>query len=259
MTYAKTAPRHRKARRPLAPISDLAAATISKTPVRGTAVVSITGLALTAAVTSAASAAPVTVVGSSDTAIGSTQVSTLPTTVTVPDIAWAASDTVEATAEAPTPETTTETAVETTTEETTQAASRTEVRATATQTASTQTASTTTSDVTTTAAGSSIVSIALSMQGIPYVYGGTSMSGADCSGFTQMVYARAGISLPRTSQAQQAGGTIVSAASAQPGDLVSWGYHIGIYIGNGMMVDSSKPGTYTSVRAVWGSPVYVHY
>lgn len=256
MTNAKVAPRHRKARRPLAPISDLAAATVSRTPVRGTAFVSITGLALTAAVTSAASAAPVTVVGSSDTAVGDTQVSALPTTVSVPDIAWTASDTVEASAEAPAAEPVAET---TTTE--TAAASRDQVRETVTTTAATTTSttSTATSAAVSNPSGSSIVAIALSMQGIPYVYGGTSMNGADCSGFTQMVYAQAGISLPRTSQAQQAGGTIVSAASAQPGDLVSWGYHVGIYIGDGLMVDSSKPGTYTSVRSVWGSPVYVRY
>lgn len=224
---------------------------------RGTAFVSITGLALTAAVTSAAAAAPVTVVGSSDAAVGDTQVSALPTTVSVPDIAWTASDTVEASAEAPAAEPVAET---TTTE--TEAASRTQVRETVTTTATattTQQSTAATSAAVSNPSGSSIVAIALSMQGIPYVYGGTSMSGADCSGFTQMVYAKAGISLPRTSQAQQAGGTIVSAASAQPGDLVSWGYHVGIYIGDGLMVDSSKPGTYTSVRSVWGSPVYVRY
>lgn len=253
MTNTKTAPRHRKARRPLAPISDLASATGTRTPLRGTAFVSITGLALTAAVTSAASAAPVTVVGSSDASVDTTQVSALPTTVSVPDIAWAATDTVAASAEAPAPEPAPVVETQTTTT-TTQAASRSQERATVTAEA-TGSSSTAASNP----SGSSIVAIALSMQGIPYVYGGSSMAGADCSGFVLMVYAQAGISLPRTSQAQQAGGTIVSAASARPGDIVSWGYHVGIYIGDGMMVDSSKPGTFTSVRSVWGSPVYVRY
>lgn len=223
-------------------------------PIRGTAVVSVTGLALTAAVSAAANAAPVAL---SDAAQQSptAKISTLSTTVTVPDIAWTASDEVAASAEAPAPEpepepvetvtATAATADTTTATATTQAASRSETREAVAVPAS--------------AAGSSIASIALSMLGIPYVYGGSSMAGADCSGFVQMVYAQAGISLPRTSQAQQAGGTIVSVASAQAGDIVSWGYHVGIYLGDGMMVDSSKPGTVTSVRSVWGSPVYVRY
>ena len=250
MTTAKNAARHRKARRPLAPVTDTLSS-LSMNPVRGTAVVSVTGLALTAAVSAAANAAPVALADSvqqSPTA----KISTLPTTVTVPDIAWTASDEVAASAEAPAPEPEPEpvetvtvaapvaTAAATTT---TEVASRSETREAVAAPAS--------------AAGSSIASIALNMQGIPYVYGGSSWSGADCSGFVQMVYAQAGISLPRTSYAQQSSGTIVSAAAAQPGDIVSWGYHVGIYIGNGMMVDSSKPGTSTTVRTVWGSPVYV--
>lgn len=250
MTTAKNAARHRKARRPLAPVTDTLSS-LSMNPVRGTAVVSVTGLALTAAVSAAANAAPVALADSvqqSPTA----KISTLPTTVTVPDIAWTASDEVAASAEAPALEPEPE-PVETVTvaapvataaaATTTEVASRSETREAVAAPAS--------------AAGSSIASIALNMQGIPYVYGGSSWSGADCSGFVQMVYAQAGISLPRTSYAQQSSGTIVSAAAAQPGDIVSWGYHVGIYIGNGMMVDSSKPGTSTTVRTVWGSPVYV--
>lgn len=249
MTTAKNAARHRKARRPLAPVTDTLSS-LSMSPIRGTAVVSVTGLALTAAVSAAANAAPVAL---SDAAQQSptAKISTLPTTVTVPDIAWTASDEVAATAEAPAPEPEPE-PVETVTAAapaaataTTQAASRSETRTAVAVPAS--------------AAGSSIASIALNMLGIPYVWGGTTMAGADCSGFVQMVYAQAGISLPRTSQAQQASGTIIPASAAQAGDLVSWGYHIGIYLGDGMMVDSSKPGTVTSVRTVWGSPVYVRY
>lgn len=217
------------------------------TPMRGTAVVSVTGLALTAAVSAAANAAPVALADAAQQS-PTAKISTLPTTVTVPDIAWTASDEVTASAEAPAPEPEPE-PVETVTAaapaatQTTEVASRSETREAVAVPAS--------------AAGSSIASIALNMLGIPYVWGGTSMAGADCSGFVQMVYAQAGISLPRTSQAQQASGTIIPASAAQAGDLVSWGYHIGIYIGDGMMVDSSKPGTVTSVRAVWGSPVYV--
>ncbi|MDN5963465.1 MAG: C40 family peptidase [Actinomyces sp.] len=250
MTTVKTAPRHRKARRPLAPVTDTLTS-INLGPVRGTAVISVTGLALTAAVTAAANAAPVAL---SDAAQQSptAKISTLPTTVTVPDIAWTASDEIAASAEAPAPEPEPEPVV-----------TATATAAPATETAGTQAASRSESrqalEAPASAAGSSIASIALSMLGIPYVWGGSSMAGADCSGFVQMVYAQAGISLPRTSQAQEAGGTIVPASQAQPGDILSWGYHVGIYIGDGMMVDSSTPGTSTAVRSIWGSPVYVRY
>ena len=102
--------------------------------------------------------------------------------------------------------------------------------------------------------GSSIVAIAMQYQGVPYVSGGTDPSGWDCSGFVQYVYARAGISLPRTSYAQGAAGTLVSAAEAQPGDIVYYGYHVGIYAGGGMMIDAGTPATGTVYRPIWGSP-----
>ena len=66
------------------------------------------------------------------------------------------------------------------------------------------------------AAGSSIVAIARQYVGAPYVYGGTSPSGWDCSGFTSYVFAQAGISIPRSSAAQRGAGTVVSAAEARP-------------------------------------------
>ncbi len=99
---------------------------------------------------------------------------------------------------------------------------------------------------------SGIVNIARGLLGIPYVYGGESLSGFDCSGFTQYVYGRAGISIPRTASAQQAAAARVS--TPQPGDLVFFGYpayHVGIYIGNGMMIDAAHTGTVTAVRAVY--------
>lgn len=258
MTTVKTAPRHRKARRPLAPVTDTLSS-ISLNPMRGTAVVSVTGLALTAAVSAAANAAPVALADSAQQS-PTAKVSALATTVTVPDIAWTATDEVTATAEAPAPEPEPVEEATATAPEATGATTTTEAAATdTTQVASRSETRTEVAAVAASGAGSSIAAIAQGMLGIPYVYGGSSWSGADCSGFVQMVYAQAGISLPRTSYAQQAGGTIVSAAAAQPGDIVSWGYHVGIYIGNGMMVDSSKPGTVTSVRAVWGNPVYVRY
>ena len=110
------------------------------------------------------------------------------------------------------------------------------------------------------AAGSSIVAIAMQYVGLPYVSGGSSPStGFDCSGLVQYVYAQAGISLPRTSYAQGSAGTIVSASEAQPGDIVYYGYHVGIYAGNGMMIDAGTPATGVVYRAIWGTPsYYVH-
>lgn len=232
----------------MAPLSDLTS-TRNLTPARGTAVMSVTGLAITAAVAGVAQAAPT---ASTDPAVltPAAHLTTLPTTVSVPDISWASEDVdtdgLEVTAEAPAPEpepVVTETATTTGAE----VAAATESTATAAV------------SIPTNVAGGSIVGIAYSLLGIPYAYGGASTAGADCSGFTQMVYAAAGISIPRTSYAQEAGGTIIPASEAVPGDLLSWGYHVAIYIGDGMMIDSSTPGTYTSVRAIWGSPVYVRY
>ncbi len=102
-------------------------------------------------------------------------------------------------------------------------------------------------------AGGSVIATARSMLGIPYRYGGASVSGADCSGFTMLVYRIAlGMSLPHSASAQQAMSKRVS--NPAPGDLVFFGspaYHVGIYAGNGMMIDSARTGTFTSVRKIW--------
>ena len=89
--------------------------------------------------------------------------------------------------------------------------------------------------------GSSVVDYATQFVGNPYVWGGTSLTGgADCSGFTQSVYANFGVSLPRTSYEQQNAGTEVSYADAQPGDLICYGGHVAIYMGNGRIVHASN-------------------
>lgn len=84
-----------------------------------------------------------------------------------------------------------------------------------------------------------LLEIAKQQLGVPYVYGGTTPSGFDCSGFTQYCFKQAlGIELPRTADAQYGLGESVALNDLQPGDLVFWGsrrgiYHVGIYVGDG--------------------------
>ena len=96
------------------------------------------------------------------------------------------------------------------------------------------------------ATGSAIVKYSYNFLGIPYVWGGTTTSGLDCSGFTKLVYAHFGINLPRVSRDQAKVGTYVPISQAQPGDLVYFGQtnvtHIGIYIGNNQMIHAPSPG-----------------
>jgi len=103
-----------------------------------------------------------------------------------------------------------------------------------------------------------VLGIAASLAGIYYVYGGTTTAGFDCSGYTQYVFAKLGINIPRTAEEQRQAVTAVS--NPQPGDLVFFGspaYHVGIYAGNGMMWDSPHTGAAIALRAVWSSsPTY---
>ena len=92
--------------------------------------------------------------------------------------------------------------------------------------------------------GADIANFALQFVGNPYVAGGTSLTnGADCSGFVQSVYKNFGISLPRSSYAQATVGQAVSYDSARPGDVIYYGGHVGIYIGNGRIVHASTERT----------------
>lgn len=92
--------------------------------------------------------------------------------------------------------------------------------------------------------GSSIVSYAEKFLGNPYVLGGNSLTdGIDCSGFTQQIYRKFGISLPRTSYEQRTVGKAVSYENAQPGDIICYPGHVAIYIGNGKIIHASSPRT----------------
>lgn len=100
--------------------------------------------------------------------------------------------------------------------------------------------------------GGAVVSYACQFVGNPYVWGGTSLTqGADCSGFVMSVFAHFGISLPHSSAALQGCGKEVSYANAQPGDLICYSGHVGIYMGGGMIVhaQSTAVGITTSSAA----------
>lgn len=92
--------------------------------------------------------------------------------------------------------------------------------------------------------GQDIANYACKFIGNPYVAGGTSLTnGADCSGFVMSVYKNFGISLPRSSYAQSSVGRGVSYSEAKPGDIIYYGGHVGIYIGNGQIVHASTQRT----------------
>ncbi len=98
--------------------------------------------------------------------------------------------------------------------------------------------------------GKQIADFACQYIGYPYVAGGTSLTnGADCSGFTMAVFREFGISLPRSSYAQSGVGRAVSYAEAQPGDIIYYGGHVGIYIGNGQIVHASTERTGIKITA----------
>ena len=133
--------------------------------------------------------------------------------------------------------------------------------AAAAETESVQAASAAASHTTTSSAGSSVAEFALQFVGNPYEYGGTSLTnGADCSGFVMSVYENFGVSLPHSSSADRNVGTEVEGglSSAQPGDIVCYSGHVGIYIGNGQIVHASTEETGIKVSdADYRTPITV--
>ena len=88
-----------------------------------------------------------------------------------------------------------------------------------------------------------VIETSLKYLGVPYVWGGTSPQGFDCSGFVQYVYAKHGVDLPRTTYYQENVGTKVSKGDLQPGDLLFFGspsHHVTMYIGNGQMIEAPQ-------------------
>jgi hypothetical protein len=99
---------------------------------------------------------------------------------------------------------------------------------------------------------------ARSALGKPYVWGANGPSGFDCSGLMQWSYAQAGVSLPRTSQAQRYAGRQVPLSQAQPGDLVVYrsdASHVGMYVGNGQVIHAPYPGAPVRYDPVGMMPV----
>ena len=111
-----------------------------------------------------------------------------------------------------------------------------------------------------------IVSLAHEYLGTPYVWGGESPKGFDCSGFAQYLYAKVGISIPRTTYTQWTTGHAVSKRNLQPGDLVFFRGsdargglpgHVGIYIGDGMMIDAPHTGSSVRIESVFNFGGYM--
>jgi cell wall-associated NlpC family hydrolase len=142
-------------------------------------------------------------------------------------------------------------------------------RQAAQQKAQSSTSSTTTGSADTSVTDSSyaakaaqVLAFARAQIGKPYVWGATGPDSYDCSGLTQAAWKAAGVTLPRTTYDQVNAGTTVSLTDARPGDLIFF-YddisHVGIYIGNGMMIHAPKPGAYVREESVYyGGASIIH-
>lgn len=261
MTVITTGARHRAACRPTTPFTALGQAVSGTAARRGMLVAASSGLALTMAASTAVAAPEGSALPQVDVSALSSQARTALTvspTVSVPaDVEFTVADlTVQATP----PKTTVAEQSDPVAEHVAAAEAEREAAAAAEAQAvaaarSTETASRSNNSAPAAqaeaaapapapaqaASGNAIVDIAFRYVGTPYVYGGASPAGFDCSGFTWYVFQQVGINIPRSSGAQASAGTVVSAAEARPGDLVWWPGHVGIYLGDGQHIAARNP------------------
>lgn len=254
MTVSPQHARHRSARRPLTPLDDFANAATGSLAVVGrrSAVVAASGglmmtmaLPASAATEGSANSLP-SVDVSALTAEARTALATSPVVSVPGDVGWSfEAPTITVTAN-PKPVPVVRAAP---------AASRSAARA---ATPATPVAAVASSNVPQSVAGNAVLEVAARYVGTPYVSGGTTPDGFDCSGFTGYVYAQLGITLPRASADQRYAGVQVSRADALPGDLIWSPGHIGIYAGGNTQIDSPRPGKTVQFRDIWQSnPIFI--
>ncbi|WP_421732416.1 C40 family peptidase [Cellulomonas sp.] len=253
MTVSTTSARHRAARRPSTPLTEFAAAASDQmgTVGRRTAVVAassgliVSMLGSSASATGGEAGALPAVDTAALTASARAVLNTAPVVTAPVDAAWTF-DVPVVTAETPPPPPPPV--------KVKAAASRSTTRAAA----AVATTETTNAAVPQSVAGNAVLEVAARYVGTPYVSGGSTPDGFDCSGFVSYVYAQLGISLPRTSSGIKAAGTVISRADAQPGDLIWSPGHISIYAGGNDQIDSPRPGKTIQFRAIWqSSPVFI--
>ena len=265
MTVSSQRARHRSARRPVTPLDDLATAATGSLAVVGrrSAVVAATGgLVMTMAIP--ASAAPT---DGSTTSIPAVDVSALTAqarqalstspAVSVPvDAAWSFAAPAITVVANPKPEPVVERRAATTSRSADRAAAAPAARAAAP--AAAEAPAKAVAAVPQSVSGNAVLEVAARYVGVPYVSGGTTPDGFDCSGFTSYVYAQLGITLSRVSSEQRYAGVEVSRADARPGDLIWSPGHIGIYAGGNQQIDSPRPGKTVQFRDIWQSnPIFI--
>ena len=103
----------------------------------------------------------------------------------------------------------------------------------------------------------SVFAAAARYQGVPYVFGGASPRGFDCSGLVKYVWAKYGKNLPHSSNAQARMGKRISRAAARPGDLVVLPGHIGFYAGKGRILHAPYPGQRVRIQPIWTNNYYI--
>lgn len=251
MTESITRARHRSARRPTTPLHDLAnAATGSMGTVgrRTVAVAASSGLLVTmfgapaGAATGGTAGSLPSVDTATLTASARAALATAPVVTSPADAEWS-SDAPAVTAVAPAPVVTRTAAAK---------AARSAARAAAPK------AAVVNNPVPQSVAGNAVLEVAARYVGTPYVSGGSTPDGFDCSGFLDYVYAQLGVSLPRTSSGIKGAGTVVSRADALPGDIIWSPGHVSIYAGGNDQIDSPRPGKTIQFRSIWQSaPVFI--